>query len=79
MWRVKSGDISLSKLSSDSGNSVKKIIIHEGYNEDTHDNDIALLRLNAPLTFGGNSLPVMCLVYVLLYLISSYLISLMMV
>ncbi|KAM9348167.1 transmembrane protease serine 2 isoform 1-T2 [Symphorus nematophorus] len=51
LWRVHSGDVSLSRMRF--GTSVDKIINHEKYNPDTHNNDIALLKLSRPLTFSS--------------------------
>lgn len=48
-WRVYSGDVSLVKMSY--GKTVQKIISHDKYNRETSDNDIALLKLDTPLTF----------------------------
>ncbi|CAJ1064567.1 transmembrane protease serine 2 [Xyrichtys novacula] len=57
-WRVYSGDVSLTRLSFGTGTRVRKIINHEKYDSDTNDNDIALLRLDSPLTFSSSVKPV---------------------
>ncbi|KAM4619777.1 transmembrane protease serine 2 [Polymixia lowei] len=57
-WMVYSGDVSLSTMSSYPGNSVSRIISHENYDTDTQDNDIALMRLETPLTFSRTVKPV---------------------
>lgn len=51
LWNVKSGDISLLKMSSSVGKTVTKIISHKRYDPKTNDNDIALLKLSSPLTY----------------------------
>lgn len=53
IWVVKFGDVSLFKMSFDSGRRVQKIISHEMFNEVTNDNDIALLKLEEPLRFSS--------------------------
>uniref|UniRef100_A0A3Q3W114 Peptidase S1 domain-containing protein n=1 Tax=Mola mola TaxID=94237 RepID=A0A3Q3W114_MOLML len=58
MWRVYSGDVSLNRLRFDSSKMVKKIISHEGFDPNTNDNDIALLKLHSPLTFTRTVKPV---------------------
>nr|XP_019941102.1 PREDICTED: transmembrane protease serine 2 [Paralichthys olivaceus]XP_019941103.1 PREDICTED: transmembrane protease serine 2 [Paralichthys olivaceus]XP_019941104.1 PREDICTED: transmembrane protease serine 2 [Paralichthys olivaceus] len=55
-WRVYSGDVSLRKMRF--GETVVKIINHENYNAETNDNDIALLKLDTPLTFTRTVKPV---------------------
>ncbi|XP_059208092.1 transmembrane protease serine 2-like [Centropristis striata] len=57
-WWVHTGDVRMSKISLEAGNSVNKIITHQQYNPETHDNDIALLKLNTPLTFSRTVKPV---------------------
>lgn len=56
VWRVNSGDVSLRKMGI--GKTVDKIINHEKYDAETHDNDIALLKLSTPLTFTSKCWPV---------------------
>lgn len=53
LWKVRSGDVSLLKMSSSAGNTVQKVISHESFNTNTYENDIALLKLNTPLKFTG--------------------------
>lgn len=50
-WTVYSGDVSLAKMRYGGGKKVRKIITHEGFDTKKNDNDIALLKLNTPLTF----------------------------
>ncbi|XP_054610710.1 transmembrane protease serine 2 isoform X1 [Dunckerocampus dactyliophorus] len=57
-WTVRSGDVSLFKMSFDDGNKVGKIISHEKYDPETNDNDIALLKLDTPLRFSDTVKPV---------------------
>ncbi|XP_042286428.1 transmembrane protease serine 2 isoform X2 [Thunnus maccoyii] len=58
MWRVRSGGVSLIQMSSGNGKAVQKIISHEKYDTNTHDNDIALLKLYTPLRFTRTVRPV---------------------
>ncbi|XP_030294174.1 transmembrane protease serine 2 [Sparus aurata] len=58
MWTVYSGNVRLSAFSFVSGTSVNKIISHKGYDTYTNDNDIALLKLDTPLTYTGTVKPV---------------------
>lgn len=54
LWKVQYGDISLNRMSRmNLGKSVQKIIIHEKYDPNTNNNDIALLKLSSPLTFSS--------------------------
>ena len=39
--------------------SVDEIIIHPNYNTNTYNNDIALLKLNNPISFNSNRQPIM--------------------
>ncbi|KAM9788456.1 transmembrane protease serine 2-like [Neosynchiropus ocellatus] len=57
-WTVKYGEVSQSVMNFMFGKSVIKIINHEKYDSDSHDNDIALLKLISPLTFTNNVRPV---------------------
>lgn len=40
------------------GISAEEVIVHPGYNAATHDNDIALLRLNRPLVYSDSIAPI---------------------
>lgn len=53
MWMVYSGDVSLNKMRLGAGKKVKNIIKHEAFLPQNNDNDIALLKLETPLTFTG--------------------------
>lgn len=55
IWRVYSGDVSLSKLSFGASKEVNKIIPHEAFDPKTNNNDIALLKLSEPLKFTSKS------------------------
>uniref|UniRef100_A0A667Y710 Transmembrane serine protease 2 n=1 Tax=Myripristis murdjan TaxID=586833 RepID=A0A667Y710_9TELE len=57
IWIVYSGHVSLQAMSN-RGTTVRKIISHEKYDAATSDNDIALLKLNTPLTFSREVRPV---------------------
>ncbi|XP_078282920.1 transmembrane protease serine 3-like [Rhinoraja longicauda] len=56
-WKVYSGFISQRRLSQATLSFISKIIVHKGYNADSNDNDIALLKLSNPLRFTGNIMP----------------------
>ncbi|XP_051257255.1 transmembrane protease serine 2 isoform X1 [Dicentrarchus labrax] len=58
MWMVYSGDVSLARLSFNTGKAVHKIISHGKFDIRTNDNDIALLKLDTPLTFTRTVKPV---------------------
>ena len=58
MWRVFAGDVSLYRMRLDVGKSVHKIISHAKYDTETNNNDIALLKLDTPLTFTSKYLTV---------------------
>ncbi|XP_040006077.1 transmembrane protease serine 2 [Xiphias gladius] len=58
IWRVYSGDVSLFKMSFGVGKTVQKIISHDKFNTRNNDNDIALLKLDTPLTFTRTVKPV---------------------
>ncbi|XP_041808535.1 transmembrane protease serine 2 isoform X2 [Chelmon rostratus] len=58
IWRVYSGDVSLSKLSFGASKEVNKIIPHEAFDPKTNNNDIALLKLSEPLKFTRTVKPV---------------------
>ncbi|XP_061819187.1 transmembrane protease serine 2 isoform X2 [Nerophis lumbriciformis] len=57
-WIVRSGDVSLSEMKFYEGNKVRQIISHEKFDSVTNDNDIALLKLDTPLTFSMTVKPV---------------------
>lgn len=50
-WRVYVGTIS--QNTPQTPFAVKKIMVHEKYNKNTNDYDIALLKLASPVTFSG--------------------------
>ncbi|XP_042564571.1 transmembrane protease serine 13a, partial [Clupea harengus] len=50
-WRVYGGAVSQTKLPTPF--TVKKIILHESYSQQTNDYDIALLKLSAPVEFNS--------------------------
>lgn len=56
LWEVHSDGVSLSLMNN--GKTVNKIISHKDFDTDTNDNDIALLKLNTPLTFSRTVKPV---------------------
>uniref|UniRef100_A0A8C2WGA2 Transmembrane serine protease 2 n=1 Tax=Cyclopterus lumpus TaxID=8103 RepID=A0A8C2WGA2_CYCLU len=58
MWMVQSGDVSLLQMSFSRGKTVNKIISHAKFDRRTNDNDIALLKLNAPLEITRTVKPV---------------------
>ncbi|KAM7374843.1 hypothetical protein PAMP_007478 [Pampus punctatissimus] len=58
MWTVHSGDVSLNQMSYEDGKTVRKIISHEKFDRVTNNNDIALLKLDTPLTFTQTVKPV---------------------
>ncbi|KAM7398621.1 hypothetical protein PAMA_006501 [Pampus argenteus] len=58
VWKVHSGDVSLYQMSYKNGKTVYKIISHEKYDRVTKSNDIALLKLDTPLTFTQTVKPV---------------------
>ena len=37
---------------------IEKIVIHAGYNKDSQDNDIALIKLRSPIQYNAQALPV---------------------
>ncbi|XP_034034844.1 transmembrane protease serine 2 [Thalassophryne amazonica] len=58
IWRVQAGKLRLSEMEHFSGNRVDKIIIHENFDRNTLNNDIALLKLAKALTFTEKIKPV---------------------
>ncbi|XP_070773579.1 transmembrane protease serine 2 [Enoplosus armatus] len=56
IWTVHSGGVSLNQMSF--GKQVHKIVSHEQFDTKTNDNDIALLKLDTPLTFTRTVKPV---------------------
>lgn len=52
-WRVYSGVVSLNSLPTPY--FVERIIINENYNNQTNDQDVALLKLREPVNFDGQS------------------------
>ncbi|KAI7800505.1 transmembrane protease serine 13a [Triplophysa rosa] len=55
-WRVYAGSVSQNTLKT--AYSVKKIILHESYNDQNNDYDIALLKLSSPVEFSNTVQPV---------------------
>ncbi|XP_056612656.1 transmembrane protease serine 13a [Triplophysa dalaica] len=55
-WRVHAGSVSQNNLQT--AYSVKKIILHESYNNEKNDYDIALLKLSNPVEFSNKVQPV---------------------
>ncbi|KAA0702369.1 Transmembrane protease serine 13 [Triplophysa tibetana] len=55
-WRVYAGSVSQNTLQT--AYSVTKIIVHESYNDEKNDNDIALLKLSNPVAFSDKVQPV---------------------
>ncbi|XP_076607212.1 transmembrane protease serine 2 [Chaetodon auriga] len=58
IWMVYSGDVSLSRMRLGAFKTVDKIIAHEGFDTQTNNNDIALLKLDTPLIFSRTVKPV---------------------
>lgn len=52
-WEVYSGVVSLNSLPSP--NRVRRILLSENYNNKSNDHDVALLKLEAPVVFDGQS------------------------
>ncbi|KAL0994363.1 hypothetical protein UPYG_G00121180 [Umbra pygmaea] len=57
-WTVYAGYLTLTEMNFATGNSVGCIISHKNYNKVTGDNDIALMKLNIPLTMSTSVRPV---------------------
>ncbi|XP_030076294.1 transmembrane protease serine 13 isoform X2 [Microcaecilia unicolor] len=58
-WRVYAGIIDQSKLNNRA--EVADIIVHDDYNDATHDFDIALIKLRSPYSFMGANIQPACL------------------
>ncbi|KAK2828858.1 hypothetical protein Q5P01_019892 [Channa striata] len=58
LWLVYSGDVSLYQMKFNAGKTVNKIITHKQFSRHTNDYDIALLKLDGPLTFTSTVRPV---------------------
>ncbi|KTF82347.1 hypothetical protein cypCar_00004597 [Cyprinus carpio] len=56
-WTVYAGYLTLAEMQSATGNSVSRIVIHN-FDPRTNENDIALMKLNSPLTITTNVRPV---------------------
>lgn len=52
-WEVYSGVVSLNSLTRP--NRVRRILLSEKYNNKSNDHDVALLKLEAPVVFDGQS------------------------
>lgn len=52
-WQVVSGRTYLSTLG---GSSVNKIVVNKNYNSESNDFDMAMIKLNKPLTVGGKTI-----------------------
>uniref|UniRef100_A0A4W5LND6 Transmembrane serine protease 2 n=1 Tax=Hucho hucho TaxID=62062 RepID=A0A4W5LND6_9TELE len=57
-WTVYAGYLTLTQMANATGNSVGRVISHEKYDKQTKDNDIALMKLNTPLTMSDKVRPV---------------------
>uniref|UniRef100_UPI00398E539B transmembrane protease serine 2-like n=1 Tax=Pristiophorus japonicus TaxID=55135 RepID=UPI00398E539B len=53
-WKVYSGFISQRKLFGATRSSVSRIVTHQGYDSETNDYDVALMKLSRSLEFTGN-------------------------
>ncbi|XP_059401287.1 transmembrane protease serine 2-like [Carassius carassius] len=56
-WTVYAGYLTRAEMRSATGNSVNRIVMHN-FNPRTNENDIALMKLNHPLTFTSDVRPV---------------------
>uniref|UniRef100_A0A8C2IBP9 Transmembrane serine protease 2 n=1 Tax=Cyprinus carpio TaxID=7962 RepID=A0A8C2IBP9_CYPCA len=56
-WTVYAGYLTLAEMQSATGNSVSRIVMHN-FDPRTNENDIALMKLNSPLTITTNVRPV---------------------
>ncbi|XP_034262097.2 acrosin-like [Pantherophis guttatus] len=53
LWRIVVGATDLSKLPDDvQTHTVSKVVLHQDYNPLTEENDIALIKLDSPVTFN---------------------------
>ncbi|NXG35313.1 TMPS2 protease, partial [Dromaius novaehollandiae] len=57
-WTVYAGILNQKDMISTAGHGLQQIISHPDYDSDSKDNDIALMKLEAPLTFTDNIRPV---------------------
>ncbi|XP_009677790.1 transmembrane protease serine 2 isoform X2 [Struthio camelus] len=57
-WRVYAGILNQNEMFLKMGHRVQQIISHPGYDADSKDNDVALMKLEVPLTFTDNIRPV---------------------
>ncbi|NXE49795.1 TMPS2 protease, partial [Casuarius casuarius] len=57
-WTVYAGILNQKDMISAAGHGLQQIISHPDYDSDSKDNDIALMKLEAPLTFTDNIRPV---------------------
>lgn len=55
-WLVFAGMIAHVSVQQQAGAAVEKIIYHPRYDDRSHDYDIALMKLTAPLNFSGETL-----------------------
>lgn len=58
VWRVYAGIVSQSDITLRAAYKVQQIISHPDYDTDTKDNDVALMKLETPLSFTDNVQPV---------------------
>ncbi|NXD64337.1 TMPS5 protease, partial [Eolophus roseicapillus] len=60
-WLVFAGVINHGSIKQEDGVSVKKIIYHPLYNDNSLDYDIALMKLQVPLNFSADAIRAVCL------------------
>ncbi|NWJ04775.1 TMPS2 protease, partial [Crypturellus undulatus] len=53
-WRVYAGILNQKDMIFRDGHGVQKVISHPDYDADSKDNDVALMKLESPLTFNDN-------------------------
>ncbi|XP_067113408.1 transmembrane protease serine 2 [Osmerus mordax] len=58
LWTVYAGYLTLFEMYPATGNSVNRIIVHEKYDQNTNDNDVALMKLSRPLVMSDTVRPV---------------------